>query len=205
MFSYLLHLIRAKGPDRVHSPFVFDLYFHTLKNNYKHYSFNWIEKQDNGVTKSENVIGESLFKIVNKFHPSNILFISESSTKNVLYISKARNKTMIDCFSTKNMNLKLIEKQKNINIITESQILNQNKRYEIIIIDLQTTFLKLDYSKFKNIPIIIITNINSDESQKKYWQKTLESEAYNIHLDFYYFGIALHRREQKKEYFLLRL
>lgn len=204
MFSYLLHLLKSKGPDRVHSPFVFDLYFHTLRNKYKHYSFKSIEKKHHkDVSKSHHTIGESIFKIVNKFQPENILFISDYSLKNASYISKARKKTTIDCLISNTVNTENVKNQSNINIVTQVQ--PQNKTYQLIVLDCKSNFIDFDLYSFTNNPIIILTNIQTNKAQQQCWNSSLQGTKYNIYLDFFYFGLTMHRKEQKTEYFLLRL
>lgn len=43
LVSFLKYILTAKGPDRVHSPFVFNLYYYHLKNRNLFYDFKRIE------------------------------------------------------------------------------------------------------------------------------------------------------------------
>lgn len=206
MFSYLTHLLKAKGPDRVHSPFVFDLYYHTLRNKYTHYSFKGIEKKYRSITNSSNkIIGESLFKIINKVKPQNILFVSDYSTKNALYISKARKKSTVNCIFHNSISTTDIEKQENIKISPTVSLKSVTSNTELIIIDNKSTNPAFEINDFNSAKMVIVTNVNTTQTAHKYWENLTKSNNYNIFINLYYFCIAIRRKEQGKEYFLLRL
>jgi len=52
-------LITSKGPDRVHSPFVFDLYFYNLRQKTNYYAFQEIEKTYSNLSRNQDLIGSN--------------------------------------------------------------------------------------------------------------------------------------------------
>ena len=204
MLTYLLHLIKSKGPDRVHSPFIFDLYYHTLRNKYNHYSFKGIEKKYKRKKHNSNkIIGQSLFKIINKFKPISVLFISDYSTKNALYISQSRKKTLINLFLYNDLQSKKIITEKNITTLNLKELPSRLDNSEILILDNLSPVPHLNLSTIKKPKTIILTK--TGKNGKDYWNSIMKNKNYNVFINFYYFYIAIRRKEQGKEHFLLRL
>ncbi|WP_410880335.1 hypothetical protein [Myroides sp. DW712] len=56
-----------------------------------------------------------------------------------------------------------------------------------------------------NDSLWIIDRREKEESVEKYWQEVVASPEMIVTLDFYYFGVALKRKEQRKQHFNLRL
>lgn len=56
--SYFHYWIKSKGPNRVHSPFVFDLYTNTILSDKQYYAFASIEKIREQLLKSEQIISD---------------------------------------------------------------------------------------------------------------------------------------------------
>ena len=56
--SYFRYWIKSKGPNRVHSPFVFDLYTNTILSDKQYYAFASIEKIREQLLKSEQIISD---------------------------------------------------------------------------------------------------------------------------------------------------
>ena len=56
--SYFRYWIKSKGPNRVHSPFVFDLYTNTILSDKQYYAFASIEKIREHLLKSEQIISD---------------------------------------------------------------------------------------------------------------------------------------------------
>lgn len=206
MFAYLYHLLVAKGPDRVHSPFVFDLYFHTLRSKYRHYSFKSIEKKHSSESdKSSPLIGQSIFKIINKFSPQKILVISDYSEKICNYISTAKKSSSIDSILGDKISTSSITKRPNVQLKKIDTINLRETNYDLIVIDIITDEFDLNSKDIINCPIIINTNIKSNKFANKNWMNQQSSSTHNVQLDFFHFGVSIIRNEQKKEYFRLRL
>lgn len=56
-----------------------------------------------------------------------------------------------------------------------------------------------------NDSLWMIDRRGKEASIEKYWQEVVASEEMIVTLDFYYFGVALKRKEQLKQHFQLRL
>lgn len=56
LISYLLHIIRSKGPNRIHSPFVFGLYTEELRSDKLFYVFEQVEEQRRRLERSTEKI-----------------------------------------------------------------------------------------------------------------------------------------------------
>ena len=205
MPSYLLHLLTAKGPDRVHSPFVFDLYFHTLRGKYTHPSFALIEtSHKNDSFNSDKIIGQSIFKIINKQKPAQVLLISDYSVKLYDYIKTSRKSTKVDCILGTKINHSLLSKNKDIQFHKSLNDIKDFSKYDLIISDTITTeFTPLPLDIYR-CPKILITNIKTNKMANKNWLHS-DSLDHNIKIDFFHFGISTVRKHQKKEYFKLRL
>lgn len=204
MLNYLSHLLQAKGPDRVHSPFVFDLYFHTLRCKYHHPCFSHFEKKFKTSTGSNKaIIDQSIFRIVNRLKPDNVLILSNTPLKVAHYISVARKKTHIDLLVTVTQKINsLLDQSQSICAISSHKIKNS---YDLIILDLDYDYLTDHLITIQNSPIVIFHNKNTKrctDSQIKLINKVL---PHNITLNFFHFGMLFNRKEQKKEYFRLRL
>jgi hypothetical protein len=99
IISYFFHLITAKGPDRVHSPFVFDLYYRVLRNKNRFYCFDELE---NKFPQTDHFFYQQIFKVLNHLR---IYLIDFQSDNEILLSSYFRflpdkfkgNKNAISC------------------------------------------------------------------------------------------------------------
>lgn len=191
LFHYLKHLFTSKGPDRIHSPFVFDLYYYCLKSDLQHYSFKSIE-QLFSKEKQAPFIGESLFKIVNKLKPESTLYIHSLSHKHAYYCAEGYSKNII--YIKENIRTKYA------NIVYKD--LMPTQRLDFLVLD--ETDSKIDLKSTQNFKFIFISNIKLNKTSAQQWEILLQNPFYNIVLDCFYFGIVFHKPKQVKEYFKLR-
>ena len=71
ILSYIKYILTAKGPDRVHSPFVFNLYYYILKERDNFYPFRKIEQFYTSLTRSKTLIKSSDKGAGTKYHGIN--------------------------------------------------------------------------------------------------------------------------------------
>lgn len=117
--NYLGYLLKAKGAQGIHSPFIFELYNKVIKESEKYYEFNAIEQLRERLLRSDQVIevidfgagdksvvskrvsdivlksaipakqGRLLFRLVNFLQPRNIIEMGTSLGISTLYQQKA--------------------------------------------------------------------------------------------------------------------
>ena len=117
--NYIAYLIKAKGAQRIHSPFVFELYYKVIKESQNYYEYTPIEQLRQRMLHSNDVIevtdfgaggngtstkkvkdiagksaikpkqGRMLFRLVNFLQPRNIVEMGTSLGISTLYQYKA--------------------------------------------------------------------------------------------------------------------
>lgn len=182
LFRHLKYILKAKGPDRIHSPFVFDLYYHTLLGNSVPYSAFSTEKQSY-FNISEKFIGRNVIKIINKLKPQNIIFLRKENTNNHLYFKEPINTTPTT-------------------ILTQSEFSDKVSNKKIDLLILESAISENTNLKYENITCLIIYKTNRDQLNN--WKKISSLDCYNIVINCFYFGICINRPNQVKEYFRLR-
>lgn len=123
---WLDYLIRCKGPNRIHSPFVYDLYFHHILERRSYYAFADLNKIRGLLLASDEVLegedfgagkfaqrkvshvaskalqpaqeAELLFRLLNYFKPQTIVELGTSLGLTTLYMHFARPSADVHTF-----------------------------------------------------------------------------------------------------------
>ncbi len=191
--KHLKHLLVSKWADRIHSPFVFDIYYYLLKGKEIPYCSKII-KQTFKLNGIDLLIGHCIFKLWHKLKPKTALCISNKPMANCLFITNAY-KCKIDLLGDTEIPKELIDQVQKIPSITKN-------KYDSVLIDINDT--DLENLEFKKFEFILITHIHTDKKQAFTWGKIRNNTLHNVCLDFFYFGISFQRPNQADEYFRLR-
>lgn len=123
---WLDYLIRCKGPNRIHSPFVYDLYFHHILERRAYYAFGNLDRIRERLLACEDVLdgedfgagrfaqrkvtavaskalqprleAELLFRLVNYFKPQTMAELGTSLGLTTLYLHFARKSAVLHTF-----------------------------------------------------------------------------------------------------------
>jgi len=102
-----------------------------------------------------------------------------------------------------------IPKEVKTSIFVESYQVNSEKYYDAILFQGTDAkawpMLEAVGQRMHNDSLWIIDRRGKEASIEKYWQEVVASKEMIVTLDFYYFGVAFKRSEQRKQHFKLRL
>lgn len=123
---WLSYFFQCKGPNRIHSPFIYDLYFHHILERRTYYAFKGLSSLRARLLIDENVLegtdwgagefgqrkvaqiaqralqpereAELLFRLIQFFRPNNILELGTSLGLTTLYLQSARPSATLHTF-----------------------------------------------------------------------------------------------------------
>ena len=172
-------------------------------------------------SSSKGKYGDLLYKIARYYKPENILEFGTSigiGTCNLSFGNPEANIVTVEaCENTRLEALKNFKtfQCENIESIlaTFDQFLEEERseKYDLVFIDGHHDGLALLHymnkleSRTHNDTLFILDDIRWSDSMFAAWNKIRESENFSVTMDLFRMGIALKRKQQRKEHFVVRI
>jgi predicted O-methyltransferase YrrM len=174
-----------------------------------------------GITSEKN--SRLLFRLVEYFHPENIVELGTSLGVNTLYLASPSLKSKVTTLEgSKSLcefagNLFRQRKQKNIEVVegnfdkTFAEVIKKIKRLDFLFIDGNhkknptLNYFETALQKIHNDSVFVMDDIYWSEEMESAWQEIKKHPRVTLTIDLFQFGIVFFRSEHKvKEHFVLR-
>jgi predicted O-methyltransferase YrrM len=171
-------------------------------------------------SSSRGKFGTLLFQLVNHFKPENVLEFGTSMGIGSICMASGNSNSKITtvegCSNTFEIANENIAQSKLKNIKSVNSTFNTyldgltNEVFDLIFIDghhdgeALTHYLKRLETHSHNETIFILDDIRWSESMFEVWETIQSDERYHVTIDLFRMGMAVPRKEQEKEHFVIR-